>query len=382
MYKKFYSKFISANPSIQHYASHSHHYWPDVTREATLQYWEDAAMMVDDKWEYIFSQKIPQVQRHIARILNLSHSEQIVFAPNTHELVYRILSCFKPGKKITVLTSDSEFYSFDRQINRMIEDDLVDITKISTHPFDNFEDRVIHKLNEQHFDLVFLSHVFFNSGMVIKDLPKIINAIKNPETIIVIDGYHGFMAVPTDLAEIQKRIFYLAGAYKYAQGGEGCCFMSVPYHSELRPAYTGWFAGFSTLANNGGQIEYSNDAFRFAGSTMDFSALYRMEAVLDLFEKEQITVDIIHAHIQKLQKNFLNHLVKIDHHYLTDKNIICVDYANHGHFFTFAMPSPEHAKALHDELRYNKIRTDYRGSRLRFGFGLYQNDCIDLTCLK
>ena len=46
------------------------------------------------------------------------------------------------------------------------------------------------------------------------------------------------------------------------------------------------------------------------------------------------------------------------------------------------MPSPEHAKKLHDELRAHKIMTDYRGSRLRFGFGIYQEDCIDLSALS
>ena len=58
MYKKYYSRFIEANKNLQHYACHSHHYWPDVTREATIQYWDDSAKYVDDKWDYIFSEKI------------------------------------------------------------------------------------------------------------------------------------------------------------------------------------------------------------------------------------------------------------------------------------------------------------------------------------
>ncbi|WP_449357748.1 hypothetical protein [Alishewanella longhuensis] len=37
--------------------------------------------------------------------------------------------------------------------------------------------------------------------------------------MLVIDGYHGFMALPTDLSAIAERIFYLSGSYKYAQGG-------------------------------------------------------------------------------------------------------------------------------------------------------------------
>ena len=381
MYKKYYSHFLTANPHIQHYASHSHHYWPDVTREATLQYWDDSAKFVDDKWDHIFGVKIPNVQKLIAEVLNLSHPEQIVFAPNTHELVYRLMSCFDPRKPISILTTDSEFYSFDRQVNRLAEEKIVNVEKVSTQPFDNFEKNFIEKINNNHYDMIFLSQVFFNSGMVLKNLKKIIESVKNPETMIVVDGYHGFMAIPTDLKELEDRIFYLAGSYKYAQGGEGCCFLVSPKNSQHRPLYTGWFAGFTNLATDGGNTGYSEDGYRFAGSTMDFAALYRLEAVLSLFKKDGVTVEKIHAHIQKLQKNFRNHLLEIDHHYLTEKNILSVSYDCHGHFLTFAMPSPEHTKALHDELRAINIHTDYRGSRLRFGFGIYQNDCIDLRAL-
>jgi selenocysteine lyase/cysteine desulfurase len=381
MYKKYYNLFLEANPGIQHYASHSHHYWPDITRESMLEYWDDSARLVDDKWNYIFEKKVPETQKLIADILKLSAPDQIVFAPNTHEFVYRLLSCFDPRQKITLLSTDSEFYSFDRQVNRLSEDNLVEVTKVATLPFDNFEERFIEKIKGNSYNMIFLSHVFFNSGMAVSNLKKIVDAVTD-STIIVIDGYHGFMALPTDLSEIESRVFYMAGSYKYAQGGEGCCFMHVPKNSELRPLYTGWFAGFGDLSNNTGTVNYAGNGLRFAGSTMDYSALYRLNAVLNLFKKENLTVEKIHAHIQKLQKNFRDHLFKIDHHYLVEKNILSLDYKYHGHFLTFAMPSPEHTKALHDELRSKKIWTDYRSSRLRFGFGLYQNDCIDLTAIK
>lgn len=382
MYKKFYKRFLEQNSTIQHYASHSHHYWPDVTREAMLDYWDDSAKYVDDKWNHIFGKKVPETRALIADVLKLSTPEQIVFAPNTHEFVTRLFSCFSPLKKISVLTTDSEFYSFDRQANRLAEEQLITIDKIATLPFDDFEKRFIEKINSQNYDVIFFSHVFFNSGMAVKNLKAIVDAVKNTSTMIVIDGYHGFMALPTDLSEVESRVFYLAGSYKYAQGGEGCCFMSVPKYSQHRPYNTGWFAGFGDLANNKGEVNYSSDGMRFAGSTMDYSALYRLHAVLTLFKTEGITVEKIHQYIQLLQKNFRDHLLKIDHPYLVEKNILSVDYNHHGHFLTFAMPSPEHTKKLHDELRAHNIWTDYRGARLRFGFGLYQNECIDLTALK
>ncbi len=382
MYKKYYQRFLEANRGIQHYASHSHHYWPDITREAMLEYWDDSAKFVDDKWEYIFSKKIPEAQQLIADILQISAPDQIVFAPNTHEFVYRLLSCFDPRKKIKVLTTDSEFYSFDRQINRLIEDSIIEVDKVAVDPFDHFEERFIEKIQTNTYDIIFFSHVFFNSGMVVKNFKRIVQSVKNNNTMIVIDGYHGFMALPTDLSEIQSRVFYLGGSYKYAQGGEGCCFLYVPPQSDLRPLYTGWFAGLADLSGAGGVVHYPNSGLRFAGATMDFSALYRLISVLNLFKTEQITVLKIHTHVQKLQHNFRDHLLSIDHHYLTEKNILSVDYNHHGHFLTFAMPSPAHTKLLHDELKSHRIMTDYRANKLRFGFGLYQDEVIDLRAMK
>lgn len=382
MYKQYYSHFLNANAGKQHYACHSHHYWPDVTREATLKYWDDSAHLVDDKWDYIFGEKIPAVQRHIAKALNLSHPEQIAFAPNTHEFVVRILSCFEAKPVIKVVTTDSEFYSFDRQINRMIEAGKVDVVKVPSMPFHDFEARMEAAIEAHQPDLVFFSHVFFNSGVVVKDFERIVKAVKNPETLVVIDGYHGFMAVPTNLSTIENRIFYIAGSYKYAQGGEGNCFMYSPKGSDIRPLNTGWFAGFGSLATDGGNTGYSNDGYRFAGSTMDFAALYRLESVFHLFEELGLDVHKIHGIVQQQQQKFISHIASLNHSYLKVENILVQDWSHHGHFITFNMPDDVITAGIHDLLKEHGVLTDYRGNRLRFGFAIYQEDCIDLSFLK
>ena len=382
MYKKYYSLFLEKNKGVQHYAAHSHHYWPDVTREASLQYWDDSARYVDEKWNFFFTEKIPATQKLIAEVLNLSKPEQIVFAPNTHEFVYRLISCFSTKKRIRILTTDSEFYSFERQSQRLLEDGDVEIDQVSTEPFNTFEARIIEKIKTNNYDMVFFSHVFFNSGFVIPDLNKIVAAVSDPQTMIVIDGYHGFMAVPTDLSPIEDRIFYLSGSYKYAQGGEGCCFLHVPSKCQLRPSYTGWFAGFSDLSRDKQEVSYPDDGLRFAGSTMDFTALYRLHAVLSLFKSEGLTVSKIHKHIQLLQKNFLIYIKGLNHNQLCTDQLISSNLDQHGHFLTFEFGTNTNAKKFHDLLQAHGVKTDFRGSRLRFGFGMYQENQIDLEFLK
>jgi selenocysteine lyase/cysteine desulfurase len=181
------------------------------------------------------------------------------------------------------------------------------------------------------------------------------------------------MAIPTDLSKIQDRIFYITGSYKYAQGGEGCCFMTVPKAFDRNPTFTGWFAGFQDLENNSDAITFAKDGYRFAGSTMDYTALYRLHAVLKLYSENGITIEKSHACIQNLQKNFLAYIDEAKHPYINRQNLITADLNNHGHFLSFKMPSVEICKQVKHELMQKNVITDSRGDVLRFGFGLYQD---------
>ena len=64
---------------------------------------------------------------------------------------------------------------------------------------------------------------------------------------MVVDGYHGFMATPTDLSAVADKIFYLSGGYKYAMSGEGAGILHAPDGYCMRPVATGWFAEFGNL---------------------------------------------------------------------------------------------------------------------------------------
>lgn len=383
MYQHLYRRFLDANKGKQHFACHSHHYWPDVTRDAMLQYWDDTAALVDDKWQHLFSEKLPQVQQSIAGTLNTGMPEQLAFAPNTHELLYRILSCLDWQKPLKILTTDSEFHSFNRQISRLDEFDNLSLCRIETLPFANFEERFAKAVQSDDWDLIFVSQVFFNSGLAVKDLESLV-AKASADSIVVIDGYHGFMAIPTDLSAIAGRAFYLAGGYKYAQGGEGCCFLHVPPNCQLRPTYTGWFAEFGQLDQaKTGQVNYATNGMRFAGATMDFSPLYRLAAVQQLYQQQGLDVATIHAYVQGLQQAFLQHLDTLQHPELNRNNLLANQLSHHGHFLTFKLQNADKVQQLHKQLSNHGVITDARGDRLRFGFAIYHNAAeYDLSCLK
>lgn len=371
MYKQHYQHFLEKHRGELHCAPHSHHYWPDVTRQAHLAYWDDSAIGADEKWDQIFSQRVPAVQQLLADLMNHPQPQQWVFASNTHELLYRIISCFDATKPLHILTTDAEFHSFSRQARRLQERPQVTITQIPTEPFDTFATRWQQALTEHSYDMVFCSQVFFNSGVVAPWVGDWLHLVP-ASTTVVIDGYHGCGAIPTDLSDVCDRIFYLAGSYKYLQAGEGCCFMSVPEGTQLRPEYTGWFADFANLAKpQQGRVEYADDGFRFAGATMDFTALYRLQAVLEWWRNDGLTVTTIHAYVRDLQQAFLQEIDKLNHPLLNRQHLLMPNDNEHGHFLTFAFERAEQVAEIAQQLNAVGIKTDYRNTRLRFGFALY-----------
>lgn len=371
--KSLYSRFLGAAPGRLHFAAHSHHPWPDVTREAQIEAWDDAARLADRKWDRVFGEVVPEAQGHIARLLDLPSAGQIAFAPNTHEFVVRLLSCFPPGRKLKVVTTDSEFMSFSRQIARMEEDGLVDVVRVPAEPFSSFTARFIEGVTRTGPDLVFFSQVFFNSGFVVRDLEAI--ACAAPErSMVVIDGYHGFFAIPTSLRTVADRAFFTAGGYKYAQSGEGVCFLSVPRGFGGRPLNTGWFAGFGSLEGGDFQrVPFSSDGFRFMGATFDPVGLYRFNAVARVFQARAITVASIDAHVKALQRFFLERLAGRGDAAVSVSDLVAPadGVSGLGHFLTFRRAD---AGELAEKLAARNVVVDHRGDRLRFGFGLYHDE--------
>ena len=367
-----FSRFLGAVPGRLHAAAHSHHPWPDVTFDAQQQAWLDAARLADDKWDEVFGVVLPEAAAHITGRLGLSDPEAIAFAPSTHALVMRLLSTL-PGfgvsprrqSPVRILTTDAEFHSFARQVARLEEDGLASVERVAAEPFATFPERFAAATARGGHDLVYLSQVFFSSGYVVADLGALVGAVPEPEALVVIDGYHGFMAVPTDLAAIEGRAFYVAGGYKYAMAGEGACFAHCPPGYAERPVDTGWFAGFAGLSGAAtGKVAYAPGGGRLLGGTFDPTGIYRFNAVQSWLDGLGLTVADIHAHVARLQQHFL---AAGPHPELLPGP----EVGERGHFLTFRIPD---AAAVAAALHAAGVIVDHRHDRLRIGFGLYHDD--------
>jgi selenocysteine lyase/cysteine desulfurase len=371
-YKVHFRRFLDADPARLHFAAHSHHLWPDVTFAAQERCWLDAARLADRKWEHVFGAVIPSVQRGVARLLNLSRPEDIVFAPNTHSLLNRLLSCLPRDRPLRVLTTDGEFHSLTRQLRRLEEEGLARVDWLAVEPFDDFAERFAAAAAAGGHDLVYLSQVFFNSGFALANAGGLAAAVPDPETFVVVDGYHAFLALPTDLAAVEARAFYLAGGYKYAMAGEGAAFLHAPPGHGERPRDTGWYAAFGALERGeGARVGYGADGSRFLGATFDPSGLYRLDAVLGWLAELGLDAAAIHAHAHRLQQIFVDGLSGLGLAALHPGQLVVPEPARRGNFLTFRTPA---AGEIYGKLLARNVITDFRADSLRFGFGLYHDD--------
>jgi len=346
-YKHLFKRALAHIPAHLHAAAHSHHLRPDAVYDAHMQSLKDAYQYADKKWsKVIFRTVYPEAQSHVARILNTGQPDNVTFAPNTHEFVVRLISCFPTSKPIRILTTDSEFYSAARQFTQLEDRAQAFVTRVPVEPFETFPARFAEAADDS-YDMIFFSHVFFNSGFIVPDLQDLCVKLAHHPAFIVIDGYHGFMAVPTDLSLLKDRVFYIAGGYKYAMSGEGSCFLHAPAGYGA-PATMGWFGDYETN--------------RFAGSTFDTAGLYRFNAVMNMLTQENITVEESAERVASLQAIFMD--------LLPDHWPPLVPCPTRGRFLTF---QTDDAEEIYERLQAQGLITDFRHNRLRFGFGIYHD---------
>jgi len=369
--KDLFSRALSLDPDRLHFAAHSHHLWPDASFDAQVRAWVEANQFADRKWDLIFGDVIPEAQGHVARELNLPSPETVVFAPSTHDLLLRIVSGIE-RKPVRILSTDGEFHSFRRQAQRWDEAGEAVVARVSLDPFGTFDERFVEAARAGGFDLILVSQVFFRSGQTFGRIADLAALADPAGPWVVIDGYHGFMAQPTDLSAVADRVFYLAGGYKYAMSGEGVCFMHAPDGYCPRPVVTGWFAEFGDLSGPPGGVQYRSDGGRFWGATFDVSPLYRFNGVRRMLDEAGLGTAEVSAHAGALMGRFQAAVADGEAGRLAAAELInpLTGDAGRARFLAFRHYD---APTWKSRLLEAGVVTDVRDDVIRFGFGLYQD---------
>jgi kynureninase len=280
-----YSRFRVAERLLL--TGHSHQAWPDVGFEAQARAWLDAAEFVDDKWERAAAQA-GLVRAGFARLL-ADLPGNIALGQNTHELAVRWLSALPFRQRSRLVTTDGEFHSIRRQLDRLSED-LVEVVKVPSQPVDTLADRLALDIDDTTL-AVLASSVLFETAAIVPGLDRVAACCETHGAELLVDAYHHLNAVPFDVTSMGlSNAFITGGGYKYCQLGEGNCFLRVPSGRQFRPVLTGWFAEFDALEERGsGRVAYGRGASAFAGATYDPTSHYRAAAVFNFHQQHALT---------------------------------------------------------------------------------------------
>ena len=376
--------YSTPNPLAPHYArfrvaerllltGHSHQAWPDCGFEGQCEAWTDAAQYADDKWERAFA-RAERVRRGFAGLLD-DVAGHYALGGSTHELVVRFLSALPLGARPRIVTTDGEFHTLRRQLDRLAEERL-EIVKVAHLPAANLAERLSEAVDDR-TAAVMVSLVFYDNGHIVPRLGDVQRRCEQAGAELLVDAYHALNVVPVSLPhDGLERAFVVGGGYKYCQLGEGNCFLRIPRDCALRPVVTGWFSEFDALTDGesggaGRPVAYGPGAARFAGATYDPTSHYRAARVFDFFEEHGLTPPFL----REVSQHQVGLVARLFDALDADPGVIArersVPLEGIGGFLTLRSPR---ASELCRRLRKRGVLTDYRGETLRLGPAPYLSD--------
>jgi selenocysteine lyase/cysteine desulfurase len=362
-----YSRFLDSSEGRILLSGHSHQAWPDVAREAQLEVFDDAARLVDDKWGRVFEIQ-NEVGRAVLRRLGFAEDDAIAFGESTHQLIYRLFSALDL-ERAHVVTTSGEFHSLYRQLARLSEDGLR-VTWVDAHPRAGIAERLLDAIDTG-VTVVALSAVLFEDAFIVPDLLRVIKRSREVGAIPLVDAYHAFNVLPLTWGAEADGVYVVAGGYKYAGIGNGLCWMRLPRDCALRPAYTGWFADFSSLAEPrkiGEPVAYGPGGMRFAGATFDASAMYRARAVMAHWDALGLDVSALRAISTSQTRRVMKRLE------MRAPDVAIVSDSDDRRRAGFVTVRHDRAGDIVSKLRDRGVLVDSRGSLLRIGPAPYLLD--------
>ncbi|WP_408896116.1 hypothetical protein ACJ5H2_14490 [Nocardioides sp. R1-1] len=333
---------------------HAHQAWPDVARDAVLDAYDDAALAVDAKWAR--AQVRADRVRDGFRALLDDPGGALTLGASAHELLVRFLSALDLRTRPRIVTTDGEFHSARRQLDRLAQAGL-EVVDVPARPVTSLGARLAAAVDDR-TAAVIVSSVLFETAQRVPGLDTVAAACARSGAELLVDAYHQLGVVPLSLrAEGLDDAWVVGGGYKYLQLGEGNCFLRLPPHAtSLRPVVTGWFA---------------DESDPFAGATYDPTSHYRGARVMDFFAEQGLAPPRLRA-ISLHQRGLL--AAAFDDLDLPE-DVVTRDRETppegFGGFLALSTPYAAHLRAA---LAERGVHADSRGSWLRLGPAPYLSD--------
>jgi tryptophan 2,3-dioxygenase len=198
--REHFSEFRGADPARIHLAAHSHHFWPDAACRGHRRALEDAARLADRKWETVFGVLMPRVQRGIAAVLALPDPATIASGAQHPRL--------RPPPALGAARGRGAAHSYQRQRILFVRaPDRAPGRRWTCPPSSasppNRSPAFRNVLHPPRVAAATISSMSARSSSI-RPQPAGRSTISparfgDNDALVVFDGYHGFMAVPTAL---------------------------------------------------------------------------------------------------------------------------------------------------------------------------------------
>jgi kynureninase len=364
----FYSRFEVGQRLLL--TGHSHQAWPDCGLEAMKQAWLDAAQLLDHKWDLAFAQA-DRVRAGFARLLDCRAGE-IALGPSVHDLLVRFLSALPLRTRPRIVTTDGEFHSVRRQLDR-IEEAGIEIIRVRSSPAAAVAGELIARIDDR-TAAVIVSSVFFRTAEIVPGLDDVLRRCQRAGAEMLVDAYHSLNVVPFSLKrQALGGAFVAGGGYKYCQLGEGNCFLRIPEDCRMRPVVTGWFSKFDSLTaeSNPHPVAYGDGPARFAGSTYDPASNYRGARVFAFFEEMNLSPTLLREVNSHQVRLLAGHFDSLDLDPGVIKRQCSIPLESTGGFLVLhSTRADEICRRLYER----GVHADSRGSALRLGPAPYLSD--------
>ncbi|MGH9361116.1 MAG: kynureninase, partial [Thermoanaerobaculia bacterium] len=211
-----YSRFRVAERLLL--TGHSHQAWPDRALIGQLRAFTDAAERVDDKWERAFAMA-DRVRAGFARLLEEpGNAPAYALAGSTHDLVIRFLSALPLAARPRLVTTDGEFHTLRRQLDRLAEEGI-EVVKVPAARPDEVAERVAAAVDGG-TAAALISSVLFQTGAIVEGLERVAEACGRHGAELLVDAYHALNVVPFPLRALGlDGAWVVGGGYKYCQLG-------------------------------------------------------------------------------------------------------------------------------------------------------------------
>lgn len=294
----------------------------------------------------------------IAALLGLTRSDAVVPKTSAGQGLRAILNACRDDEPHVVATR-GEFDSCDFILKTYRSRARADVAYIEPDADGFFRaDDIISAITPS-TSLVLLSHVFYATGQILEELPRISAHAHACGALVILDCYHSFGVIPIDFASLGID-FAIGGSYKYTRGGPGACWLAIAPalvdngHPRLAPTLdTGWFAKLDTFSYQRREIPHrSPGGDSWLESTPPIATMYQARAGLDF--TRAIGVDRLRTHNLAQQARLAQ--------LLNDAGIPFLDHHPRGAFLR--MPHAD-ANALVQRLKSMKVNTDTRLGTVR-----------------